>query len=58
MVDDMKLGWIMAKAMGVPTAFAGWSKAEFPELTKEMRSICDYSFDTAEALEAFLFEEK
>lgn len=57
MVDDMKLGWTMAKTTGVPTAFAGWSKAEFPELTAEMRAICDFSFDSAKELEAFLFEE-
>ena len=58
MVDDMKPGYTMAKAAGVPTAFAGWSKAEFPELTSEMRSLCDYSFASARVLEAFLFEEK
>lgn len=58
MVDDMKLGWIMAKTANVPTAFAGWSKAEFPELTAEMQSICDFSFDSARELEAFLFEER
>ena len=58
MVDDMKLGWTMANAVGVPTAFAGWSKAEFPELTKEMRTLCDFSFDSAEELETFLFEEE
>lgn len=57
MVDDMKLGWTMAKSVGVPTAFAGWSKAEFPELTEEMRRLCDYSFDSAEELEHFLFDE-
>lgn len=57
MVDDMKLGWTMAKAMNVPTAFAGWSKAEFPNLTEEMRTLCDFSFDSVQALETFLFEE-
>lgn len=54
-VDDMKLGWQMAKAVGVATAFAGWSKVDFPKLTEEMRSICDFSFDSAEELEKFLF---
>ena len=57
MVDDMKLGWMMAKAVNVPTAFAAWSKAEFPELMQEMQSLCDYTFGSAEALEQFLFEE-
>lgn len=56
MVDDMKLGWQMANSVGVPTAFAGWSKADFPELTKEMRRICDFSFDSTEELEKFLFD--
>lgn len=56
MVDDMKLGCQMANSVGVATAFAGWSKAEFPELTEEMRNICDFSFDSAANLEKFLFE--
>lgn len=55
MIDDMKLGCMMAKSLGVPTAFAGWSKADFPELTQEMRSICDRSFDSPSDLEKFLF---
>ena len=57
MVDDMKLGWQMANSIGVATAFAGWSKAEFPEMTEEMRRICDFSFDSAKELEKFLFDE-
>lgn len=56
-VDDMKLAWMMAKPLNVPIAFAAWGKVEFPELTQEMRDICDYSFDSAEDLEQFLFEE-
>ena len=55
MIDDMKLGWKMAKDMGVATGFAGWSKAEFPELTKEMTALCDYTFPTTAQLETFLF---
>lgn len=56
MVDDMKLGWQMASSVGVPTAYAGWSKAHFPELCSEMESLCDFSFYSTEALEKFLFE--
>ena len=56
MVDDMKLGWQMAKDAGVSTAFAGWSKQEFPELTGQMRALCEHSFDSAKALEKFLFD--
>ena len=57
-VDDLKLAWRMAHRLGVPVAFAAWGKQEFPELAEEMRSLCDFSFDTTEALEHFLFEEK
>lgn len=55
MVDDMKLGYTMAAALGIDTVFAGWSKADFPELSEEMRSLCRYAFDTPAALEQFLF---
>ena len=57
-VDDLKLAWRMAHPLGVPVAFAAWGKQEFPELAEEMRSLCDFSYDTTEALEHFLFEEK
>ena len=56
MVDDMKLGWAMANQAGVDTAFAGWSKAEFPELSEEMRTLCTYSFHSPKELEKFLFD--
>ena len=56
-VDDMKLGWMMANAVGVDIAYAAWSKAEFPDLTAEMRGLCRYSFDSAEQFLRFLFEE-
>ena len=55
-VDDMKLAWRMAKPLGVPIAFAAWGKLEFPELSEEMRQICDFSFDSPAELEKFLFE--
>ena len=56
MVDDMKLGCLMAQSVGAHTAFAAWSKQEFPALWKEMENLCDYTFNTAEELESFLFE--
>lgn len=56
MVDDMKLGWAMANTIGADTAFAGWSKTEFPELCTEMRNICTCSFDSPQELEKFLFD--
>ena len=55
-VDDMKLAWKMARPLNVPIAFAAWGKLEFPELSEEMREICDFSFDSPEKLETFLFE--
>lgn len=55
-VDDMKLGFDMASRINAPTAFAGWSKGEFPELTLQMRQLCSYSFDSPEEFEKFLFE--
>jgi len=55
-VDDMKLAWRMVKPLGVPVAFAAWGKLEFPELSWEMRQICDFSFDSPAELENFLFD--
>lgn len=55
-VDDMKLAWMMANPVGVPIAFAAWGKTDFPELAREMRQLCDYSFDSTEELEKFLFD--
>lgn len=57
LVDDMKMGCLMARSVNVPTAFAGWSKAEFPELTEEMRRLCDYAFHSPDELYEFLFKE-
>ncbi len=55
-VDDMKLAWQMAQPVGAEVAFAAWGKTEFPELSREMREICNYSFDSPKELENFLFE--
>lgn len=55
-VDDMKLAWMMAHPLGVKIAFAAWGKMEFPALSEEMREICDFSFDSPEELEKFLFD--
>lgn len=55
-VDDMKLAWQMVQPVGVEIAFAAWGKTEFPELTQEMQSLCNYTFSTPEKLQAFLFD--
>lgn len=54
-VDDLKPAWQMAHSVGVPIAFAAWSKTEVPQITKEMTSLCDFTFDTPRKLEEFLF---
>ena len=57
-VDDMKLGGSMAHPLGVQVAFAAWGRKDFPDLSREMRSLCDFSFDTPEELGAFLFSDE
>lgn len=54
-VDDLKPGFDMAKAAGVDMAFAGWGRKNVPEIPAFMKQYCDYSFDTVEELEGFLF---
>lgn len=55
-VDDMKPAWEMASKAGVPIAFAAWGRKDYPEISKEMRKLCNFSFDTTEDLEKFLFD--
>ena len=54
-VDDMKAAVKMARAAGCPIAFAGWGRVEYPEISREMTSLCDFTFDSTEKLEKFLF---
>lgn len=54
-VDDMKSGYDMAKTRGVRFAWAGWSRRNVPEVASLMSRYSDFSFDTPEALEQFLF---
>jgi len=54
-VDDMKPAWDMARAADVPIAFAGWGRANSPEITAFMTNLCDYSFSTTKDLQTFLF---
>lgn len=55
-VDDMKPAWEMARKAGVPIAFAGWGRKEYPEIYREMTALCDRAFDSTAALEDFLFD--
>ena len=54
-VDDMKPAWEMASKAGVPIAFAAWGRKDYPEIAAEMRKLCDFSFESTEELEKFLF---
>jgi hypothetical protein len=56
MVDDLPTGRNMAQKVGVPVAFAGWSRQNCPELYAEMKNTCDAAFDTAEELYDYLFK--
>ena len=55
-VDDMKPAYDMASRVGVPIAFAAWSRKDCPELSSEMKQLCDFSFDSPAQLEQFLFD--
>ena len=55
-VDDMKPACEMAQKAHVKIAFSAWGKLDFPEVSREMKALCDYTFDSTEHLEKFLFE--
>ncbi len=54
-LDDMKQAVPMARGVGVAIGFAGWGRADFPEIVEEMGHLCDYSFLSTASLEDFLF---
>lgn len=54
-IDDLKPGFDMAAAAGVPFAAAGWAN-DIPEIESFMRGNCDRYFKTVAELRAFLFE--
>lgn len=56
-VDDMKPAYLMASNAGVPIAFAAWGRKDYPEILGQMKSLCNYSFDSVDALEHFLFDD-
>ena len=55
-VDDMKPAYEMASAADVSIAFAAWGRKDYPEISAQMRKLCDYSFESTEDLEKFLFD--
>lgn len=56
-VDDMKPACEMASKAGVPIAFAGWGRHNYPEIVAEMTSLCDYAFHKTKDLYRFLLED-
>ena len=52
----MKPAYEMARNADVPIAFAAWGRKDYPEIAAEMKSLCDFSFDSTEELEKFLFD--
>ena len=56
MVDDLPTGYQMASAVGVPTAFAAWSRQQSPKLLEAMGKLCDFTFHSTEDLYKFLFD--
>ena len=55
-VDDLKPGYDMARAAGVPFAAAGWAN-DIPKIEAFMRKNCDRYFKTVAALKSYLFED-
>ncbi|MBQ8972482.1 MAG: HAD family hydrolase [Clostridia bacterium] len=55
-LDDLKPGFDMAKAAGVPFAAAGWAN-DIAEIERFMRGNCDLYFKTVAEFQSFLFEE-
>ncbi len=52
-VDDLKPGYDMARAAGVPFAAAGWAN-DIPEIKRFMRKNCDWYFKTVDEFGKFL----
>ena len=54
-IDDLKPAWQMASQVHVPIGFAAWGRKEYPKIMEEMSRLCDYTFDSPDALYRFLF---
>lgn len=55
MLDDLKPGYDMARACGVPFAAAGWAN-DIPQIERFMRDSCDRYFKTVAEFGAWLFD--
>ena len=55
-LDDLKPGYDMAAARGVPFAAAGWAN-DIPEIERFMRQGCELYFKTVQAFGEWYFQE-
>ena len=55
LVDDLRPGCDMARAVGVRSAYAGWGHLPIPEINQYMEKHCDFAFSSPAELEEFLF---
>ena len=55
-VDDLKPAYDMASKVGAPIAFAKWSKLKQEEICQQMSSLCNFTFQSPQELEHFLFD--
>ena len=53
MVDDLKPGYDMCRACGVPFAAAGWAN-DVPQIETFMRRNCDFYYKTVQEMNEFL----
>lgn len=56
MIDDLKPGYVMARACGVDFAAVGWSN-DLPQIERFMRDNCRWYFKNVSDLAAFLEED-
>ena len=54
-VDDLSTGYAMAAARGVPFAWAGWGRADIPEIADFMKEHADFCLPSPADLEKLLF---
>lgn len=54
-LDDLKPGYDMARACGVPFAAAGWAN-DIPQIERFMRANCGLYFKTVDAFGQWLFD--
>ena len=57
MVDDLKMGYLMAETCGVPFACAGWSDNQIPMIREFMEEHSDYYLESVDELGKLILTE-